>query len=61
MMFLWIIIIGVLIYFLMNGDYDNILNKKDNTTALEKLNKRLANGDISVEEYNEIKQTLSSN
>ncbi|MCF7927226.1 MAG: SHOCT domain-containing protein [Candidatus Izimaplasma sp.] len=60
-MFLWIIIIGVLIYFLMNGDYDNILNKKDNTTALEKLNKRLANGDISVEEYNEIKQTLSSN
>jgi uncharacterized membrane protein len=59
MMFLVIILIGFLLYQYMapSETYErrSTLMKK---SARETLDLRLANGEISVEEYNEIKQAL---
>ncbi|PAT01318.1 hypothetical protein CI105_07000 [Candidatus Izimaplasma bacterium ZiA1] len=56
MMVLWLVIIGVLVYYLINGSFEIGSFKKSN--ALDKLNERLAKGEISIEEYKKIKTTL---
>jgi uncharacterized membrane protein len=49
---LGIVILVVVIYFLM------ILNKKSNSGAITILDKRLADGEISIEEYENIRRVL---
>ncbi len=56
MMIFWLIIIGVLIYYLINGNFGNYSIKKKDST--DKLKERLAKGEISIDEYKEIKTTL---
>ena len=55
-MIIWLVIIGFLFYFLLTDKKDNPLSHKD--SALEILDQRLAQGEISIEEYQELKQTL---
>lgn len=56
MMFLWILIICILIYLLLGGRIDfKVFQKKD---AYDLLDARLAKGEISVEEYQEIKKVI---
>lgn len=59
MMVLWIIIIGVLVYFLLGGDMN--LNAIKRKNADDHLNERLAKGEISVEEYQELKSVIKEN
>ena len=58
-MFFWFIIIGVLIYFLVNGslNFESFHKKRSD----DLLDERLAKGEISIEEYHEIKTTLKEN
>lgn len=56
MMFFWFIIIGVLIYMLLG---DNLsFDKFQKKTSLDLLDERLAKGEISIEEYRELKEIL---
>lgn len=58
MMVFWFIIIGILLYFLLAGNQNfNVTSKKAENT----LNERLAKGEISIDEYREIKKTLEEN
>lgn len=54
MMFGWIIIIGLLVYMVVQGE-STIPSRK---TGLNRLNERLVKGDITIEEYQRIKQQL---
>lgn len=54
-MIFWFIILGVLIYFLLGENID--LGKFTNR-ATRLLDERLAKGEISIEEYQEIRDTL---
>lgn len=51
-MFIWIIFIVVLIYMFRNEDFTS------RKTPLERLNERLAAGEITIEEYKKIKKEL---
>ncbi len=54
-MYMWILIILIIIgVFYYKGSSDKISNKNAITT----LNNRLANGEISIEEYNELKKEI---
>lgn len=56
-MIMWVIIIIVVIGLFSFSDNSN--NKKK-SKHIEKLDERLVNGDISIEEYNEIKNKLGN-
>ncbi len=56
MMIFWFVIIGVLIYYLINGNFGNYSIKKNDAPG--KLEERLAKGEISIDEYKKIKTTL---
>lgn len=56
MMFIWIILIGVAVYyFSQNKEFGNMNNKSD---ALDKLKERYVNGEIDEEEYKRMKKNL---
>lgn len=59
MMVLWFVIIGVLVYFLIGGNFN--LNSFQRKSADNHLDERLAKGEISIEEYQELKATLKEN
>lgn len=56
MMFVWLIILGVLLYYLFGGEIKHDIFHQKNPNIL--LDERLAKGEISIEEYLEIKSTL---
>lgn len=58
MMFLWIVIIGVLLYFFFGGELRGINSKQD---IYSQLDERLAKGEIDIEEYQDIIKTLKEN
>ncbi|MGM0523697.1 MAG: hypothetical protein ACQER2_06615 [Bacillota bacterium] len=59
MMFLAIIVIGFLLYqYMAPKETPNRQPMMTKNTARDTLDLRLANGEISIEEYNEIKQAL---
>ncbi len=58
MMFLWFVIIAVLVYLLVGGNLDFRRMKEDTD---ERLNERLAKGEINIDEYKEIKKTIKEN
>ena len=53
MMILWFVIIGALVYFLVKGDFS--LGSIQGRSADSHLDERLAKGEISIEEYQELK------
>lgn len=55
MMFFWFVIIGILIYLLAGG---TIKIGNPSSSAEKKLDERLASGEISIEEYNRIKNAI---
>lgn len=55
-MIIWFIILGVLVYYLVFGNFDFTANIKKESNST--LNERLASGKISIEEYREIKSAL---
>lgn len=56
MMVLWFVIIGVLVYVLAGGKLS--INSLQGKSADNHLDERLAKGEISIEEYQELKTTL---
>lgn len=54
MMFGWVLIIGILIYWVVKNEGYVPTNKP----PLARLQERLAKGDITIEEYQRIKQQL---
>lgn len=54
MILVWLMIIVFVGYYLYRGELPTAIN----SDPLKTLNKRLANGDISLEEYQQIKQLL---
>lgn len=56
MMFLWFLIIGGLVFFLIRGDLNYSAYKR--RSADNYLDERLAKGEISIEQYQELKTTL---
>jgi uncharacterized membrane protein len=58
MMFLVIIVIGFLLYQYMAPETPGRRSMMTKNSARDTLDLRLAKGEISVEEYNEIKQAL---
>jgi putative membrane protein len=59
--FMWIfllIIIGVVVYMLMNANATKRKDLEDSETPLDILKRRYANGDITQEEYEEKKRNL---
>lgn len=58
-MILWFVIIGVLFYLLISGDFELRAFKKNSVE--EHLSERLVNGDISIEEYKEMKRAIKEN
>jgi len=50
------VIIGLIIYFIINGQ--NLVKHEARETPLEILKKRYAKGEISKEEYDRIKKDL---
>jgi uncharacterized membrane protein len=56
MMILWFIIIGVVVYLLIGGNFD--FNSFQKRSVEDKLDERLAKGEINVKEYQELKTTL---
>jgi len=59
MMFVWIIIIGVLLYWLFGNELG--FQKLSKNRPLDVLNNRLARGEISMEEYREVKDLIQKN
>lgn len=59
MMFVGIIIIGVLIYVLIGGNFSSDTFQRKN--ASNHLDERLAKGEISTQEYKELKDVLKEN
>jgi len=58
-MILWFIIIGVVVYLLIGGNFD--FNSFQKRSVEDKLDERLAKGEINVKEYQELKTTLKEN
>jgi uncharacterized membrane protein len=56
MMILWFVIIGALVYLLVKGDLN--FGSFQRRSADNHLDDRLAKGEISIEEYQELKTTL---
>jgi len=59
MMILWFVIIGVLFYYLFGGHIN--LDSFHRNSADNHLDERLAKGEITVEEYKELKIILKEN
>lgn len=57
MMFLGLVVIGLIIYFLVKGQNQN-QNRPQTYDALEIAKARLAKGEITPEEYENIKKNL---
>ncbi len=55
---MWIIIIILIIVIFDSGNSSNKSKKKNKN--IERLDERLANGEISIEEYNEIRNKLNN-
>lgn len=56
MMLIWIVIIFGLFYLLLSGRFD--INQFKSTNASDLLDERLARGEISISEYQELKSVL---
>ncbi len=56
MMILWFVIIGVAVYLFIGGNLN--LNSFKRRSVDNYLDERLAKGEISIEEYQELKATL---
>lgn len=56
MMLIWIVIIFALFYYLLGGKFDFSSFKSNN--ALNQLDERLAKGEISINEYLELKSII---
>jgi uncharacterized membrane protein len=54
MEFIWIIFFGIALYYLLTGKFDH-----KNFSSVEQLNKGLAKGDISIDEYQELKNKIN--
>jgi uncharacterized membrane protein len=59
MMILWFIIIGVVVYLLIGGNFD--FNSFQKRSVEDELDERLAKGEINVKEYQELITTLKEN
>ncbi len=57
MWLIWILIIGIVVVLVKSIIVDSDLGKK-NESALEILNKRLANGEINEDEYKRLKKDI---
>jgi putative membrane protein len=57
MMILWLIVIGLLIYYLFNNNSSTV-NKVDKPMQI--LDERFARGEINEDEYSKMKRTLES-
>lgn len=57
-MILWLIPIGILTYYLWHHNEDPRWSHSGGTSAEDRLKKRLANGEITIQEYRDIRQTL---
>jgi len=58
MMFFFPIVLIVVLYVLLKDD-GYMLSRRSNKSALELLDERLSRGEISIEEYKEIKSELT--
>ena len=58
MMFFFPIVLVVVLYVLLKDD-GYMLSRRSNKSALELLDERLSRGEISIEEYKEIKSELT--
>ncbi len=59
MMILWFVIIGVLIYFLLGGNLN--VSSFQRKSADNHLDERLAKGEISIREYQDLRTTMKEN
>ena len=59
MMILWFVIIGVLIYFLLGGNLN--VSSFQRKSADNHLDERLAKGEISIKEYQDLRTTMKEN
>jgi putative membrane protein len=60
-LFMWIlllVVIGVVVYLLVNRSSKQPFLSKDEETPLEIIKKRYANGEITKEEYEDMKRDL---
>ena len=58
--FIGILALGFFIYYIMKSQKkQGTVNQADETKALDLLNERLARGEISPEEYQEIKKAIT--
>lgn len=59
MMFFWVILLGVLIYFALKNSKSNpSISPSRGLDAMEIAQSRLAKGEISIEEFEQIKNAL---
>jgi uncharacterized membrane protein len=58
MMLLWLVVIGILAYYLWRGGELDWARTKPRESAQDILKKRLAQGDISISEYRTLRQLL---
>lgn len=58
-MILWFVIIGVLVYFLVSGNFN--LGSFQRKSSENHLDERLAKGEISIEEYQKLKAIIKEN
>jgi putative membrane protein len=54
----WIIILGVIIYFIISGRNKRPWNTSDHETPLDTLKKRYARGEITKEQYDQMKKDI---
>ncbi len=59
MMILVFVVIGVVVYLLIGGDIN--VNSFQRKSAENHLDERLAKGEISIEDYKELKTTMKEN
>ncbi|ANU26256.1 SHOCT domain-containing protein [Planococcus versutus] len=58
MFFLLLVIVGAIVYYVMKNNNANRSQKNTGDDAMEIAKKRLAKGEITTEEFEEIKKTL---
>ena len=59
MMILWFVVIGVLVYFLLGGNLS--VSSFQRKSADNHLDERLAKGEISIKEYQDLRTTMKEN